>query len=244
MNNIIRIGLPIVNGTNLYPMVKPNSTEIKPVKTIEKDGFEIWNISFTTLDCSYIETVRHISNNGPFPLDVFAKRPSYDIYRAIVAHVDVDDGEEISLSDIKPYLSNVKKGDALIVDAKSYTDRWLSKCHNIINVDDYNLNSPFFSNESMRGIIDAGVSILAGNFPSFSNPRTEAGFGIDMISEFYKNQDNMILAPLVNLSKIYEEEVILQVNPIEIENCCGLICCPIVYQGNLKSAFLSQLEQS
>ncbi len=242
MNKILRIGLPITDGTNLYPMVKPNKTEIKPIKTIEKDGVEIWNISFTTLDCSYIETVRHISNKGPFPLDVFANRSSYDIYRAIVIHVDVNDGGEISLSDLKPYLHEVKKGDALIVDANSYTDRWFSKCQDIINIDDYNLNSPYFSSEAMRGIIDTGVSILAGNFPSFSNPRTEAGFGVDMITEFYKNETNMILAPLMNLSKIDETEVVLQINPIEIKNCCGLICCPVVYQGSLKSAFLSLLN--
>lgn len=242
MNNIVRIGLPIVDGTNLYPMVKSYSTEIKPIKTIENDGVEIWNISFTTLDCTYIETVRHISNKGPFPLDVFAKRPGYDIYRAVVVHVDVDNGEEISFSDIESYLNIVKKGDALIVDAKSYTDRWLSMYHDVISVDDYNLNSPFFSSESMRGIIDAGVSILAGNFPSFSNPKTEVGFGIDMISEFYKDETNMILAPLVNLNEISETEVILQVNPIKIKDCCGLICCPVVYQGNLRSAFLKQLE--
>lgn len=242
MNNIVRIGLPIVDGTNLYPMVKRNKTEIRPIKTIEKNGVEIWNVSFTTLDCSYIETVRHISSKGPFPLDVFTNRRNYDIYRAIVAHVVVNDGEEISLSDLEPYLHKIKKGDALIVDANSYTDRWLSACQGVINIDDYNLNSPYFSNESMRGIINAGVSILAGNFPSFSNPKTEAGFGIDMISEFYKNETNMILAPLINLSKINETEVILQVNPLEIKYCCGLICCPIVYQGSLGLAFLSQLN--
>ena len=241
-NQMIRIGMPIISGTNLYPMVKAESTEISPVRTVQKDGVEIWNISVTSLDCTYVETVRHISSEGPLPMDVFAERPTYDVYRAIVAHLDVGEGEEISLSHLETYLSELKKGDALIVDAGSYTDKWLLKNRGVIDVDGYNLGSPYFSTEAMRGIIDAGTAILAGNFPSYSNPNTSEGFGIDMIAEFYKTETNMILAPLVKLAKIEETEVALQINAIEIEGCCGLICNPVVYQGRMKSHFLEQLE--
>jgi kynurenine formamidase len=240
-NNIVRIGMPIVDKTNLYPMVKGDHTEINPIKTIAKDGVEIWNISFSTLDCTYIETVRHISSEGPFPLDVFSRRKAYDLYRAIVVQLNVNDGEEIKRSDLDPYLAKMNKGDALIVNANNYTDRWLEKCNGVIDIDDYNLNSPYFSTEAMRGIIDAGTSILAGNFPSFSNPKTKEGFGIDMIAEFYKDDNNMILAPLVDLYKIEDTEVILQINPVMIVNCCGIPCCPNIYQGELKSAFMNLL---
>jgi hypothetical protein len=61
-DDIIRIGLPIINKTNLYPMVKPQSTQISSIKTIQKDGVEVWNISFTSLDCTYVESVRHIAS--------------------------------------------------------------------------------------------------------------------------------------------------------------------------------------
>jgi len=243
-NQIIRIGIPINDGTNLYPMVKRESTNISPIKTISKDGVEIWNISFTSLDCTYVETVRHISSEGPLPSDVFAKRSAGDIYRTIVAHLDVEAGAAIQLSDLKPYLSKMYEGDALIVDAKGYTEKWLDKCNGIIDVNEYNLGSPYFSNEAMQGIIDAGTSILAGNFPSFSNPKTGEGFGVDMIAEFYKNWDNMILAPLINLDKIDDTEVVLQINPIVINNCCGLPCCPIVYQGDLRQPFIKFMEKS
>lgn len=234
--------MPIVNGTNLYPMVKELSTRISPVKTIKKDGVEIWDISFTSLDCTYVETVRHIASDGPFPLDVFAGRLAYDVYKAIVIHLDVEAGKEISLSSLEPYLDKVQKGDALIVNANNYTDKWLAKTHGVINVNEYNLKSPYFSTQAMQGIIDAGTTILAGNFPSFSNPNTEEGFGIDMIAEFYRTKENMILAPLVNLDKVKDTEVILQINPMSIENCCGVPCSPVVYQGNLKAHFLKYLD--
>jgi kynurenine formamidase len=237
-NNIIKVGLPINNGTNLYPMVKNESTNISPIKTVSNDGVEIWNISFTSLDCTYIETVRHISSEGPFPPEVFAKRKADDIYRAIIAHLAVEEGEAIILSELEPYLSKLNIGDALIVDANGYTEKWLDKNNGVINTDEYNLKSPYFSTSAIQGIIDAGVSILAGNFPSFSNPKTEEGFGIDMIAEFYKNWDNMILAPLINLDKIEDTKVVLQINPLVIDNCCGLPCCPIVYQGELKQNFM------
>ena len=241
-SEIVKIGIPLAQGTNFYPMVKLESTEITPIKTVERDGVEIWNISFTSLDCTYIETVRHIFSQGPTPPEVFAARPAYDIYRAIVVHLDVADGGEIALADLDAYLSRVRKGDALMVDASGYTDRWLAKGAGVINVHDYNLNSPYFSAESMRAIIDAGTAILAGNFPSFSNPNTEEGFGIDMIAEFYKTKENMILAPLVNLGKIEETEVIIQINAIDIEGCCGLPCNPTVYQGELAAHFLQHLN--
>jgi kynurenine formamidase len=235
-NSMVKIGIPINDGTNLYPMVKAKNTIISPIKTIAIDGVEIWNISFTTLDCTYIETVRHISSKGPFPPEVL-----HDIYRAIVVHLKVGEGEEITLSDLEPYLSRIEKGDALIVDANGYTEKWLEKCNGIIDVNEYNLGSPYFGTSAMQGIIDAETSILAGNFPSFSNPKTKEGFGIDMIAEFYKNWDNMILAPLINLDQIEDTEVVLQINPLVINNCCGLPCCPIVYQGELKKAFMKLL---
>jgi kynurenine formamidase len=242
-DEIVRVGMALVDGTNLYPMVKPQSTEIRPVKSIPKDGVEIWNISFTSLDCTYVETVRHISATGPLPTDVFTRRPAQDVYRAIIVHLKVAEGGEISLSDLDAYLTELKEGDALIVNANSYTDKWLAKSDGVIDVRGYNINSPYFSIQAMRGIIDAGTAILAGDFPSFSNPNTTEGFGIDMIAEFYKTEENMILAPLVNLSKVKETEVVLQINPIEIEGCCGLPCSPVVYQGTLKAHFLSYLME-
>lgn len=241
-NDIIRIGIPIANGTNMYPMVKSKSTEILPLKTIKDDGVEFWNVSFTTLDCTYIETTRHISSDGPLPMDVFRGRKFFDIYRGYVVHLQIDKRKEISLSDIEHCLNMMKKGDALIVNANSYTDKWLSKSGNAIKESDYNTGSPYFSPECMRGIIDAGTAILAGNFPSFSNPNTEAGFGIDMIAEFFKTPSNMILAPLIDLERIEETEVVLQINPINIEGCCGTICSPVIYQGDLKTQFLKYLK--
>lgn len=240
---MVRVGMPIVSGTNLYPMVKAETTEIKPIRTVQEDGVEIWKISFTSLDCTYVETIRHIASAGPLPMDVFAKRPAYDIYRGIVVHLDVEERAEISLSHLETYLAELRVGDALIVDANGYTDRWLLRSRRVIDASDYNLNSPYFSAEAMRAIIDAGTAILAGNFPSFSNPRTEEGFGIDMIAEFYKTETNMILAPLVNLGRIEDTEVVLQINPIEVEGCCGLICNPVIYQGRLKLPFMDYLEE-
>lgn len=240
-DNIVRLGMPINDGTNLYPMVKDDSTRISPIMTVARDGVELWNVSFTTLDCTYIESVRHISGEGPFPLEVFARRKSRDLYRAIVAHVNVDARAEIKLSYLESCLNKLRKGDALIVNANNYTDKWLKKSGGAIKDNDYNFGSPYFGAEAMRGIIDAGASIIAGNFPSFSNPQTKDGFGIDMIVEFYKNHDNLILAPLVDLKKIKDTEVVLQINPVMIKNRCGVPCCPVAYQGELKSAFMTQL---
>lgn len=238
---IVRVGLPLIHGSNLYPMVKPQSTTVTPLKTVLKDGVEVWSVMFTTLDCTYVETVRHISSVGPLPMEVFSRRLAGDLYRGVVVHVDVGDGEAISSADLKPYLKMVREGDALIVDAGGYTDRWWEAGRGVINVRDYNLKSPYFDGEAMRGIIDAGVAILCGNFPSFSNPKTEKGFGVDMIAEFYKREGNMILAPLLNLPKVKETEVALQVNPIDIPGCCGLLTCPLIYQGRLKRHLLEFL---
>jgi len=242
LNEIVNIGVPIVHGTNFYPMVKDQKTEISPVKTIQKDGVEIWNFSFTSLDCTYVETVRHISSSGPFPMDVFAKRAYHDLYRAILVHLEVPEGGEISLGDLEVYLGQMREGDALIVDANSYTDNWLRKTQGVIHTSEYNLKSPYFSTLAMQGIIDVGASILAGNFPSFSNPNTEVGFGIDMIAEFYKKDVNMILAPLVNLYMVKDTETVLQINPLAIDGCCGLPCSPVIYQGKIKEGFLRYLR--
>ncbi|MBS7649170.1 MAG: hypothetical protein QXO32_05970 [Candidatus Bathyarchaeia archaeon] len=240
-DEIIRIGLPLTHGSNLYPMVKPQSTTVTSLKTVPEDGVEVWSITFTSLDCTYVETVRHISSKGPLPMEVFRRRPAGDIYRGIVVHVDVDEGDEISRADLEEHLKLVREGDALIVDAKGYTDRWWMKKRGVIDAQDYNLKSPYFSDQAMRGIIEAGTAVLCGNFPSFSNPKTEKGFGIDMIAEFYKKEGNMILAPLLNLPKIKETEVVLQINPIDIPGCCSLLSCPIVYQGMLKQRLLKFL---
>jgi len=224
-------------------MVKSESTNVRQLKTIQSDGVEVWSITFTGLDCTYVETVRHISCEGPLPSEVFAKRPAHDIYRAVIAHVDVEEGGEISLADLKDSLRKIMRGDALIVDANSYTDKWLAKTGGVIDVREYNLESPYFSGQAMRGIIDAGTEVLGGNFPSFSNPKTKEGFGIDLIGEFYRKEDNLILAPLINLKGIDDRLVALQISPIEIAGLCALPCNPVVYHGDLREPFLEYVAK-
>jgi hypothetical protein len=183
-------------------------------------------VSYTSLDVSYVETYRHIADQGPFPLEALKDRGG-DAWRAVVAHVEVAPAAQIQPKDLASALRRARPGDAIIVDAAQYTDRCLQRGNGVIDFNDYNLQSPFFSAEAMRAMIDAGVTMIAGNFPSFSDP--EGGTGVAMLKLFWGAPGNLIAAPLLRLGEVAADVTTLRLNPLPITYAAsGHPICPTV----------------
>jgi hypothetical protein len=220
----------------VIPMSECRSEGGELIKTVAADGFEAWRffathptfgrLSLTSLDVTYVESYKHIAEDAPLPRDILEGRGS-DTYRAVVCHVDVEPAGQIVPADLSDALSRARAGDALIVDAASYTDGCLEKGGGVIDFDDYNLQSPFFTDDSMRAIMDAGIDLLAGNVPSYSDP--EGGTGIAMLKLFWQSAGRLILAPLLHLSEVHDDVVTLKVNPWPTDcDACGLPASPVV----------------
>ena len=252
----IDIGFPLIVGTDLYPMEKLGACRSEDgtargtvvplqecafeggelIRTVAANGYEAWRffarhtslgkVSLTSLDVTYLESYKHIVEEAPLPADILRERGS-DKYRAVVCHVDVPPAGRIQPADLQAALENAQPGDALLVDAGSYTDRCLKAGGGVIDNDDYNVQSPFFADDSMRAIMDAGIDLLAGNFPSYSDP--EGGTGIAMLKLFWQSPGRLIMAPLLNLGDIKDNVVKLKVNPWPVEcRTCGLPSTPVV----------------
>ncbi len=251
------ISFPLIIGTDLYPMEKlggcrsqdgrarrGQSIDLAEARIVQGEliadlarrGFEAWRFdvvhphwgraSFTSLDVTYLESYRHIAAKGPLPRQVLDRRGG-DSYRAVVVHVDMRPGEQILPQHLAAALKQARAGDALIVDAAEYTDRCLEQGGGVIDFSDYNVRSPFFHADAMKAIIDTGVSLIAGNFPSYSNP--QGGTGVSMLKLYWQTPANLILAPLLRLGQIEADVVTLRVNPMSADYpSCALPAVPTV----------------
>jgi len=242
---VVRVGLELTDGMNFYPAVTP---QVK-IENVEHKGILYHRFLFTSLHGTYVETRRHVKSvfgdNGTWAADGFrARGQAYDLFRAVVVHVKVKPGEAVDVSQIEKGLKLLREGDAFIVDFNNYTPDHLSFDER------YNLNAPYFTAEAMAAINKRKPLLLGGNTPSFSNPREDERkpcgkeFGIKQIIQFFSlSPNNMVLAPLTNLREVRETVVALKVNPLPIQETCGVPCSPEIYQGWKGRQELRYLEE-
>ncbi len=250
MKGHVHAAIPITDGMNLYRDASVFSVNVQRHLQREEEGAEVPVISFKTIDCTYIETGNHLQHKEIHPLGLLRQRGGGDVfdeYRAVVAHVKAEQKGEIGFDDIKDAVKRVREDDAFVVSAVvgklGYTDGWLKICNGHIGTRDYNRNSPHFSVEAMKAIMESGASLLAGDFPSFSPVDETKGYGLEMLKIFYTKGRNMIMAPLINLHEVSDGVVALTVNPLPFEEICPLPCCPTIYQGRLGRAHMEEIDR-
>ena len=84
--------------------------------------------------------------------------------------------------------------------------------------------------------------MLGGGNPSFSCVNDGESHNTDMLKLFYTKDENMILAPLVNLDKVRQDKVVLKLCPEHLIGVCPLNVHPVIFQGKLGEAHMKRLE--
>jgi kynurenine formamidase len=191
-----------------YDHIPP--VEIDLVTTIEDRGSEAHSFRLATIAGTYLETAAHLTHGQPTIDQIPIERFFCDA--ALLRAGEMAPAQAIAVNDLERAAAGVEiaPGDALIVDT-GWERMW--------NAPAFVVDSPFFTMEAMRWIVDREVSILGGNMPCFDNPRRGAG-----VNRVLFGSGALILAPLVNLASLAHPRFRLTVLPLKIRGVCGTPC--------------------
>lgn len=205
---IIDLSGAIESGLWTYGAPNPE-VKVKELASIDVQGFCVSSLEMSILTGSYIETSKHLIKGrvslDEMPLERF-------ITRATVLKLSKLALEPITPSDLEKYKQEIYNNPTLIIGT-GWDYQW--------NTEDYLQKSPYFTVEAMEWLADSPVNLLGADIPVYNDPR---GGKQNVLNIYYRKEQNMIVAPLVNVGKISRTEVKLLTVPIKIKAQCAAPC--------------------
>lgn len=205
---IVDLSGAIESGLWTYGPPNPE-VKVKMLASIEEHGFCVSSLEMSILTGSYIETGNHLIKHRPnideMPIDRF-------ISRATVLKLPKSALEPITAADLTNNKAQIFKNPTLIIGT-GWDSHW--------NTKDYLKKSPFFTVEAMEWLADSPVNLLGADIPVYNDPR---GGKVNVLHIFYRKDQNMIVAPLVNIGGITGSEVKLLTMPIKLKGQCAAPC--------------------
>lgn len=185
--------------------------EVKPVATVEKDGFFASKIGFSSISGTYMEAGSHILEKGK-NLDDY----SVEDFIKPVKIIKLPEQKQKALIDaalLEKNAPDIKPGDALIIDT-GWGKMW--------NKPGYVLQCPNMLTNAVRWVIEKDISIFGVDIPcieaSWSEDDEEEKGGL-LGALFEKGA--LLVAPLVNLDKITVTEGKLICFPLSVKGTSG-----------------------
>jgi arylformamidase len=220
MSKIIDLSGPLYNGMWSYNMLSTLGAGLpefrtEQLATLDKQGFEAFGYSLSSITGTYIENAGHMLADIP-PLN------SLDLASfmrpAVVCHLprkgpdDVIHGAELSAN-----CPPVQPGDAVLIEC-GWGTRWESP--------EYVLHGPGFHHDCLPWLLEQHFSILGVDVPCIETARsrpdgTEAAG--NMLTPLFE-KGILLLAPLVNLDQIDTPRGELIALPLNIRGVSGAPC--------------------
>ena len=184
---------------------------VKTIATIDNVGFFASKFEFSSISGTYVETGAHMIKGykvlEDYGIEDFIKPVK------IIRIPYLKGKESVTVDHLKKSGTEVKKGEALIVDT-GWWRRW--------NKDGYVLNSPYYSKDALMWILDKEISIFGVDVPCIESAwsednKEEKG---SLLKEMFK-RGILLVAPLVNLGKIKSNSGTVYCFPINVKGSCG-----------------------
>lgn len=109
----------------------------------------------------------------------------------------------------------IREGDCIVVGV-GWDAHWMDDEH-------FFPNSPYFTYDAMKWIIDHKPSILATDTPAWENLSDPGGF----FPEFYA-ANILMLAPLANIGAVTKSRVKITLLPLRVEGCAACPCRVVI----------------
>jgi kynurenine formamidase len=184
---------------------------------IDERGWEADVFSMPTLAGTYLETAKHHYADAESIDQVTLERL---FVNATILQIPKNDREHITVAEIEALNPMIEPGDAVLV-ATGWDNLWWDTTGRFVN------QSPHFERAAMEWITARGAKIIGGDVPCFDDPVGEEADGVN--TPLFES-GALILAPLVNLTKIASQRVKLVVLPIKLRGSCGAPCRAIVIE--------------
>jgi arylformamidase len=220
MSRVIDLSGPLYNGMWSYNVLSTLGAglpefRVEQLASLEKQGFEAFGYSLSSITGTYIENAGHMLAGIP-PLNGLDL--SSFIRPAVVCHVprkcpdEVIHGAELAAS-----CPTVRPGDALLIEC-GWGTRWESP--------EYVVHGPGFHRDCLPWLLEQPFSILGVDVPCIETARsrpdgTEATG--NMLAPLFE-KGILLLAPLVNLDQIETPRGELIALPLNIRGVSGAPC--------------------
>ena len=162
-----------------------------------------WKFELGGQTSTYLETGLHMERGRPAAIDI----PVETLYERDAAVLKIEGKEHkddaITVEDLEACNADIREGDAILV-AIGRDRKWRDP--------DYVTDSPYFTRQAMDWIIDQKPFLVGADwarFDSWDNPQ--------MFFKRFFDEGILLLAPLVNLTKITQPRVKLTVLPMKVE---------------------------
>lgn len=213
--NVIDLSGPIAAGMWSYGPPLPE-VEVRPVASLEREGWNGHALSLHTLSGTYIEAADHVfpgrERVSDLPLTRF-------IAGAVVAQLgEKSPLEPVTARDLKRAVSDDPRGGALLVatgwDAMWGLPGFVDRC-------------PYFLSETMDWVIQSGARLLGVDVPCVQDPRHDDG---ELVRAFFA-EERLLLAPIVNLRRVRSGRHTLVALPLNIPGVCGTPVRAVLIEG-------------
>jgi len=188
---------------------------IENITSLEEQGYIVHRFELTSLTGTYLEASAHIFPDGEkldeLPLDRFV-RP------AAVFHLkNVGPRHAISVKELKAANSDLKSGDAVLIST-GWDQMWKKP--------NYYSDTPFFTLDAIKWLIEKDAQIIGADFGSYDSPERPLE-----VVKLMMATNRLLLAPLMNVTKITDVRPLLIALPMNIKGICGSPCRAIIIQN-------------
>ena len=172
---------------------------------------------------TYLETPAHFYGfENSYLIDDIPIERLYDVPCAILqVDIDISDPTKQVAIELDTLLAaaegvEINKGDCIIVNTGWADANWMDDDH-------FFPNSPYFTYDAMKWIIDHEPSILATDTPAWECLSDPGGF----FPEFYA-KDILMLVPLCNVAKVKAKRAKITALPLRVEGCAACPCRVVI----------------
>ena len=215
---IIDITGPIYNGMWSYgpPYPEVRIEEIPIPEWIPYPTYS-WKVSLGGQTATYLETGLHMKRGRPAVIDI----PIETLWMrdAIVLKVPgKEHGEDaITVAELERCGAEIHEGDAVLV-CIGRDRKWRDP--------EYVTDSPYFTREAMDWIIDRKPFLMGGDWARFDNWEKP-----EMFFERLFDEGILLLASVVNLTRVTQPRVKLTVLPLKIEESCAVPARAVIIEA-------------
>jgi arylformamidase len=199
-------------GVIEFPTTPP---VIKDITSLEEHGYLVHQFEFTSLTGTYLEASTHIFPDGEklneLDLDRFV-RP------ATIFHLqNIGPRHAITVEELKAVGVEMKSGDAALIST-GWDQMWKNT--------NYYSDTPFFTIGAIKWLIEKDAQIIGADFGNYDSPERPLE-----VVKLMMATNRLLLAPLVNVTKITDVRPLLIALPLKIKGTCGSPCRAVVIQN-------------
>jgi kynurenine formamidase len=189
--------------------------EFDSIGSLDNDGWISHALKLSTITGTYLETGAHVFQNERTIDEV---KPEELLRDAVVVQIAPKSGmEHVTRNELKPAMSKIRPGDALIINTGWY-HKWNSK--NFIH------ESPHFDEDAVELMLEKQISILCSDMVSYDDPRDPK---MPLLRKIFA-KGILILGTAVGLGEITKDRVKLIVLPLRLKGVSASPCRAIVIE--------------